>query len=162
MSRSQEHLTPYSLLGVAQDAAALEIELAYQMKIAEAAGSPVLTAAAIESAYKILSDPRSRERLDRKPDGYAWRPATHRAGPARASRAKRAVLGGLLILLILCAYIFLVQGAGAVCPQCQHATLFRHEELRGQVTLSCTRAVCDYSYVYDKSADMDGPAKITE
>ena len=160
MSRPRDQLTPYSILGVTQDAPALEIELAYQVKIAEAAGSPVLTAANIEAAYKILCDPRSRARLDRKPD--AWKPASSQTGPARASGGRKAVLAGLLLLLIFCAYVFLVQGSGAICPQCHHATLFRHAEPRGQVTLSCTRAVCDYSYVYDRRADPDESAEIIE
>lgn len=160
MSRAQDQRTPYSILGVAQDAPALEIELAYQVKIAEAAGSPVLTAANIEAAYEILCDPRSRERLDRKPD--AWKPTTSQAGPARASGGKKAVLAGLLILLVLCAYVFLVGGAGAICPQCHHTTLSRHEGFGGQVTLSCSRAVCDYSYVYDRRADPDEPGEIIE
>ena len=146
--------------------------MAYLEKIAEAPGSPVLTADDIEAAYKILCDPKSRERLDRRPDDYAWKPTTsqaqapgypgHRAWPARASMGKKTVLVGLLILLILFAYFFLVRETGAVCPQCHHTTLFQHAELGGQVTFSCTRAACDYSYVYDRSADPDGPAKIIE
>lgn len=165
MSKRPSHFNPYTVLGIQPDASTAEIKKAHRQKLIEAQYSASISVKHVEAAYLVLVDPDQRQRLDKKLNDAAFDKEFSSADtdfkvksephPKQRTRQRRmALLAGVLLAVLAFSFYFFVLRGGEICPLCHHKSVVETGRTGSRVTVSCTRASCSFSYVYDQAVDL--------